>query len=353
MARRTSIDLGIRRAIEGEAPSGRRVRRAPNSRLARLLVAALIIALAPAANTARSQFIGGGSTAQGDILRGEGVYLQGLGIGSYYSSMATSINVDTWIRLNEYIYQSMKQENRELLDKAALYQKRKRENYNKILERIKNTPERKDLERGDALNSVLGELLDPRRVHTSSLRFTPVNLNSNIARTIPFFRPDQGATISMHRLTAYGQWPPLLRDARFAPYRRAYERAFDEALEQQIEGKITPQAIEKVEIAVRDLRTQLPPRDDTLWREASTHLGRMENAVELLKHAEVEKVVGKLDKYHGATVEDLILFMRDNKLQFGVAESAEEIRVYTPLYAGLKAQLALVGGELPDPNAKP
>ena len=323
------------------------------SRLARALPAILVMALAPMAATARSQFIGGGSTAQGDILRGEGVYLQGLGIGSYYSSMATSINVDTWMRLNEYIYQSLKQENREMLERAALYQKRRRENYNKILDRIKSSPERKDLERGDALNSVLGELLDPKRVQSSTLRFAPVTLNANIARTIPFFRPYQGATISMHRLTAYGQWPPLLRDPKFALYRRSYERAFDEALEQQIDGKITSQAIEKVEIAVRELRNQLTPREDTLWREANTHLNRMENAVELLKHAEVEKVVGKLDKYHGATVEDLIVFMRDNKLQFGAAESAEEIRIYTPLYAGLKAQLALIGGDVPDPNAKP
>src|SRR4051794_22825727 len=52
----------------------------------------------------RNPFYGAGSTPQGDMLRGEGIFLNGAGLYNYYSSVAQSINVSTMIGLNEYIY---------------------------------------------------------------------------------------------------------------------------------------------------------------------------------------------------------------------------------------------------------
>ncbi|MBY0395297.1 MAG: hypothetical protein K2X91_02355, partial [Thermoleophilia bacterium] len=78
--------------------------------LALAVAAAAVVALASlgAPRSSAQIFVGAGSTAEGDILRGGGVYLWGAGQFNLYTSMAQSIQVDTWMRLNEYIYQSLK-----------------------------------------------------------------------------------------------------------------------------------------------------------------------------------------------------------------------------------------------------
>ena len=74
--------------------------------------------LAALATDARAQvwgrtggWVGHGSTVQGDILRGEGVFLNGL--GNYYvdTAVAGSINANTWMRLNTYIVEAFRAEN--------------------------------------------------------------------------------------------------------------------------------------------------------------------------------------------------------------------------------------------------
>src|SRR4051812_26183984 len=59
---------------------------------------------------ARGQFIfaGPGSTPQGDFLRGEGIALWGAGQFNLNTAQANSINTDTWIRFNDYLYFSFK-----------------------------------------------------------------------------------------------------------------------------------------------------------------------------------------------------------------------------------------------------
>ena len=131
----------------------------------RLMIAAL--ALAFSGEAVAQQFggsnrgMGGGlapgSTAQGDILRGEGVFLMGAGYYNLNTAMANSINTDTWIRLNEYIYQSIKLENHEkALHRAAVIAER-RENYEKILERNRNAPEDEKFKKKDVIVGVLLE----------------------------------------------------------------------------------------------------------------------------------------------------------------------------------------------------
>src|SRR4051812_3028759 len=50
---------------------------------------------------------GAGSTVYGDAMRGEGIFLNGLGLYNYNTAVAYSIATDTDIRLNEYLYQSL------------------------------------------------------------------------------------------------------------------------------------------------------------------------------------------------------------------------------------------------------
>ncbi len=63
----------------------------------RKLLASLVV-LAVMGPGARAQFIGAGSTPQGDYLRGAGIAAMGMGIYNEKTAIANSINLDTMIR---------------------------------------------------------------------------------------------------------------------------------------------------------------------------------------------------------------------------------------------------------------
>jgi hypothetical protein len=284
---------------------------------------------------------------QGDILRGEALGLMGAGMYNYYSAMGNSINADTMMRVNEYIYESIKHENAERARHRSMVIARNKANFAKILERIRDNPEQYDLERGDALNALCDQLLDPK-VSPSSYRSVPVTLDGGTIRRIPFFYGPRNATISMARLTTAGKWPVGLRGAEFAAERRAYERALDNALDLQIEGKLSRQAIADVAAAVEALLNRLdqviPPSNDKVYIEAKNYLKRLETSAELLKLKDVERIVGEIDKYPGTTVHDLLVFMQRNNLRFGTPEVGDERELYPNLYAALRQQLDVLSG---------
>ena len=290
--------------------------------------------------------IGPGSTPIGDMERGAGVMAMGAGVYNYYTAQADSIETDTWMRLNNYIFTGVREAAMREARRIDARLAKTRENYNKILDRILNNPEFKDVRRGDALNAVYQELTNPQ-ISESAFRLSPVHLSGESIRNIPFFYAKEDATFSLQRLTARGQWPVGLRGAEFASERRAYERAVDAALEQQIEGKLSRDSIQAIETAVYNLSVRLDqviaPSRDKVYLEARNYMRRLENTKELFKRKEIEQILGEIDKYAGTTVHDLVAFMKRNNLRFAVPdEIGDEQALYTRLHASMSQQLDLV-----------
>jgi hypothetical protein len=290
--------------------------------------------------------VGPGSTPIGDMERGAGIMAMGAGLYNYYTAAADSIETDTWMRLNEYIFQSVRQASMREQQRIAQRIAKNRENYKEVLDRILNNPEFKDVRRGDALNAVYQELTNPR-ISESAFRLQPVHLAGESIRNIPFFYAKDDATFSLQRLTARGKWPVGLRGTELAGERRAYERAVDAALEQQIEGKLSLQAIQAIETAVYNLSVRLDqviaPSRDAVYLEARNYIRRLERTKEIFKRKEIEEILGAIDKYAGTTVYDLIAFMKKYNLRFGVPdEIGDEQTIYVRLYASLSQQLDIV-----------
>jgi hypothetical protein len=300
--------------------------------------------LACTASEAPAQWIfaGPGSTVQGDILRGEGVALQGAGVFNLYTAQANSINTDTWIRFNDYLYFSLELDRQKKAAHRLARLARDVKNYDEIMSRIANNPNGLDLTKGDALNEMRRQILDPR-IPPSALRFSSVVLPNETIRMIPFQFSKKNATFSMERMLARNEWPVALRGAEFARERRAYDLAIDEALELAIEGKTTVNAVEAMRLAVSDLLVRLdeviPKTDAQLYNPARNFLLNMrDRVVPLFAISQVEKALGALERYHGTTVGDLLMFMHDYDLQFGVAEGETERDLYKHLYASLIQQ---------------
>jgi hypothetical protein len=319
-----------------------------------LIGSLVVVAFSSGDSQAQITIIGPGSTPIGDMERGAGIMAAGAGVGYYYTAMGDSIETDTWMRLNEYIFQSVRQA--AMRERKRIQERidRNREHYNKLLDQILNNPEFKDVRKGDALNSLYNELTNPQ-IAESAFRLSPVNLSGENIRNIPFFYAKEGLPFSLRRLTSRGSWPVGLRGPEFAAERRAYERAVDTALEQQMEGKLSRQSVNAIESAVNALSIRLDqvitPSRDKVYMEASGHVKQLEVAKELFKRKDIEQILGEMDKYSGTTVHDLVAFMKRNNLRFAVAEEiGDEQSMYTRLYAALRQQLDLV--QVPRADAK-
>ncbi len=53
----------------------------------------------------------------------------------------------------------------------------------------------------------------------------------------------------------------------------------------------------------------------------------------MMKRKEIETIIGEIDRYSGTTVHDLIVFMQQYNLRFGVLEIGAERAAYPKLYA--------------------
>jgi hypothetical protein len=297
----------------------------------------------------RGGFGGAGSTVQGDILRGEGIAAWGFGQYNLSTAIANSINADTMIKWNQYVYLSIEED----LHKKYLHRMARKErndaNYNKNLERILEKPNPADLRSGDALNFVLMQLIDPR-ISPSNYRKSVVNLPGDTIRKIPFVYASRAATFSMERLVGRGDWPLSLRGPQFARERRIYEKAIKDAIELDVEGKLTGDAVRAVATAVDDLDNaitrNIPESRTQDITQARNFVRRLADIPRILNERPVERVIAEIQTYPGTSVGDLVLFMQQHNLRFGVAESPMENELYANLFDSLRTQRSQV--TLPD-----
>ncbi len=309
-----------------------------------LIVPLVLLAMLPASAQAQRMFMGAGSTAQGDYLRGVGIAGMGMGLYNRNTAMANAINTDTAIRLNEYIYGCLMNENKKNAEHRQMIAQRAKDLMSKIRERIAQHPEARDVRVGSALNVILGQLDNPR-IQESSSRSVAVPLSVDEVRRIPFKLGARGVRrFSIARLTAKGKghWPEAFQDNRFDHDRRKLEKALDNVLEQQYSGSLQLGTIQTLVDAVDGLETRLEQvvgkSSDRLYLEARDRIKEMRETVEMLKSTDIEQALGELDRYAGTTVNDLRVFMQRHGLQFADASTPDEIELFPQLYAKLGEQ---------------
>jgi hypothetical protein len=118
--------------------------------MARSVTITLIVLASSATDSvAQVVFVGPGSTPQGDYLRGVGVAAYGIGMGNLLDAQAMSINVGTGIRPNEYIASVLKNEAAENAQRRAAKIEKDRELHNKERKRILESPEGRDVDKGN------------------------------------------------------------------------------------------------------------------------------------------------------------------------------------------------------------
>ncbi len=283
---------------------------------------------------------GWAATPGGDIARGMGVYAMGLGQYNLSNSYARSVNTDTAMRWNTYLWQAETAQNTvryELARNRRLTIKAANES---IAERLKNKPTPEDIIRGDALNVIKMQLTAPK-VRITALKTASMPLPSRTTSEIPFQYASEAIVICLQQLTVENGWPLPLRAKDFEDGRKAYEKAIDDALKLDLNGDLTPESVEAVRSAVKDLHDSLkanPPKDEKDYILADDFLKGLAGGARMLRSPTAEAVIAELEKKPVTTVGDLLAFMEMFNLRFAPAKTPQQKALYENLYTVLVAQ---------------
>ncbi len=283
---------------------------------------------------------GWGSTIQGSTAAGLGYFNMGRGAYNENTAVARSINNDTYLRWNQYMYLSQQHAN-------TMYQRRLKAEHMRvdkataeIEDRLRNHPEERDITDGDALSVLVDALLNPSAGVSLSTIKTP--FKAELIQEIPFRVASEGVTICIDHMTMNEQWPLALRVDAFKPEREALRKAVIVALEEDKKGDLEPRTVENVQAAIDRLRNkfnELVPPTDPDYIPAHHTIKAMAGLAKMLYSPRIEEILAELEDYGGTTLGELLAFMHAYNLRFAAANSFRQRRIYMKLYPMLLEQV--------------
>ena len=278
---------------------------------------------------------GWGGTAQGDIARGLGYFAMGAGIYNVDTAVARSINVDTMIRWNQYVYLSQKEATRQYFARRNNGIAKDKNAYEALIRRIQENPTVQEVENGDALNAALDQLSDPR-IHPSVLRTAETPVSARSIHDIPFRNATEAVTFSLAQLKASSEWPTVLLEPRFASERAEFENVVDQIRKENDEkGQVAPRTITKLRsviAAVKDKLVNQPLEDSAENQEALKFVKTVTALARMLEKPQIDEVLNELKKIDRTTIGNLLAFMHTFNLRFAPATTARQRAVYKELY---------------------
>lgn len=282
---------------------------------------------------------GGVGTVQGDVARGLGAFAQGVGEANLSNAQAASINADTVMRWNNYMYQSQQEANRRYHDKLANDRRNNVKSREEIYRRLRDNPNSSDVARGDALNVAFDEINDPKS-YSTTMRYATDTVPGELIRDIPFQAASQAVTASVNQVVGGGP-PAALKTEAFRPEADELKKIAAELRKQNEEtGKHDPATLERARTQLNKLwekvdktykRNTPARRDSERWIKAAYGLTR------LLETPAVDVLLAGVEKRPDTTLRDLLGFMNAFNLRFGAATTVRQRQVYSTLYPQLAA----------------
>lgn len=303
-------------------------------------------------------FGGWSSTPGGDIARGMGAFAAGAGTYNLDTAQANSINANTLMGINQYMYLSSMEagqiermryaRHKMIVDKSV-------ESAEKIAQQIRDNPTEADVDNGAALNAVLDQLSHPSILNGSSLRMANAKIPAKLVRAIPFRDNTDAVTIALDQLTDEKSWPIELRDPAFEAERKAYIRAVDEALAEDKNGDLSEASIRKVRESIAALNRRIgqviPASRQPDHLHATQYVKGLAGFSRMLEKANVDEVLRELENINDTTVGNLVAFMHTYNLRFGSATTPAQRNAYREVYPALVGArdrlLGRPGGDAP------
>ena len=314
--------------------------------------------------TRAQDVIGPGSTAQGDILRGEGVYLRGKGIYDLYSAKGRRIDAGTEIMIekwNKQVYDAYMRERasriqyKKNLTKAQLAAAQQKMAEKE--ERLRTSPTDDDVVSGDALNALLVDLSSPM-ISPSTWREAAVALPPGISIRSLFFRfaprlNDKNSSrlnnilIALGRLDQSRGWPIFIPEDKVGPEqpRCGTEKIHRELLDQCEKNALKLEAVTKLDAALSALKakvsTKVPPERN--FRTTSLkYIADMQAATNIFDASTIDfaqEMIIDTHEYQPQTIGELLAFLRKYRLFFASAEGRpDDGDLYRALFGSMQTQ---------------
>jgi len=277
---------------------------------------------------------GGVGTVQGGTARGLGYLDMGAGVYNLDSAQAGSINTDSAMRWDTFMYQGQQTANRAEAKRMNDRMKRDASAGAAQVKRIHDNPSGDDITSGNALNSALDDVTNPK-IHASGLRSATDKIPGSLVREIPFTIASEAVTINLDTLTNESGWPAGLGSKNYADEKKAYSDAVDTALKEDTDGDISPETIQNVRQALDKLRAKFeasPPTDKAEFGAAQIHLKTLYNLTNMLKKPKIDKIIAELETVKETTLGSLLAFMHTYNLRFGAATTTAQQAAYQELY---------------------
>jgi hypothetical protein len=277
---------------------------------------------------------GGAQTPGGNLARGMGVYAAGAGVYNEQTAVARSINTDTVMRYNQYMYecqQNALKKHHELLVSQSEHTIKEYDAYQK---KLRDNPDQHDIDMGDALNVAVEEIEDPR-IYSKSLEKAKVAIGGELIRDIPFRYASAGITVSIHRLTKDAPPAPLMT-ADFDEDRAAF-RELGAMIRKNLDAGEQPDS-ETIKQALKVINAAEAKADKILPRnthdrdEVDRYLKALHGLVAMLDTPALDLITAGVEKHPDATLGQLLSFMSAYNLRFGQAKTVRQKQVYAQLF---------------------
>jgi hypothetical protein len=290
----------------------------------------------------------GASSLQGDMARGLGEFAMGAGFYNQQTAIAESINTDTVMRWNQYVYESQMESNRIYWANMAKQRAQTNLAAEQIKERLRNNPSPSDVYRGDAMNVAYDEINNPR-VYAKALEAGKAKVGTQLIRNIPFQYASAAITLSIHQLAKGGPPQALLRPEFEED--RAQIKTLGAELRKQIEEGKDPDSgtIDKMLTMINKAEAKADsifPKNSRDRIEADRFLKALHGLIAMLKTPAIDVILAGVEKRPEATLGELLHFMNAFNLRFGVASTPTQKQVYDELYPKLLALRNEVGPAL-------
>lgn len=327
----------------------------------------LIVALLVGRSVAVAQ------TAAGDVLRGQGAYLKGLGWYNLKTAEANAINADTTIRWKADLRKIQRERWDRDAELAAGKKARKEEVLQQLLERerqLRLDPSSADVEKGDALNVLVYDLTDPDIKSTDwSSKTVPLPPGTSVKDLIFRFTPQNkqgaGATalskgvIALSRLDIEGKWPTVMKVDALNRERAAYEKAYAKVRDHILTSKNGDNFDLKLLFAMDESLENLKKKAMTSVPKERNFRDQALKFVEDLKASTrffdaetvdyAREILNDTQDRDATTVAELVSFMLKYRLQFATAERSPTAKeLYPQLYHALRQQTNELGIKPPE-----
>jgi hypothetical protein len=270
-----------------------------------------------------------------------GNYAAGAGAYNVQTAQARSMNANTAMQWNDYMYAINKRNAANEMARLNRRQKTVNETSDATYKRLHDNPDPRDVHTGDALNVVLTELANPR-VYTQFVQKSTQPIDSALVKNINFQFAANMILISLEDVSARGVPDALATNPNFEADRQAIRALV-------AKGKKEAESSNQVSIeTLRSFRTAVKALQDkadaayavgTRQRDQSDNfLKALYGISKMLERPQVEQFLKGLNRYPTTTMGHLITFMHSFNLRFGVAKTPEQEAAYDRLYPML-AQL--------------